>query len=61
MGYSGSMVFGHGGPNPGEGIDEYYASMQPQWAGIDTVRWVQMTLLDRLHLLICPDFIVTLR
>ena len=55
------MVFGHGGPNPGEGIDEYYASMQPQWAGIDTVRWVQMTLLDRLHLLICPDFIVTLR
>ncbi|PYI07318.1 hypothetical protein BO78DRAFT_95302 [Aspergillus sclerotiicarbonarius CBS 121057] len=35
IGYSGPMVFGHGGPNPGDGIDEYYA-MQPQWTGIDT-------------------------
>ncbi|PYH87778.1 hypothetical protein BO71DRAFT_340292 [Aspergillus ellipticus CBS 707.79] len=36
MGYSAPMAFGHGGPNPGEGMDEYYANMQPQWAGIDT-------------------------
>ena len=44
------MVFSHGGSNPGDGLDEYYASMQPQWAALDTVRWIQMSL-DR-HLLI---------
>ncbi|RDH39249.1 hypothetical protein BDQ94DRAFT_164992 [Aspergillus welwitschiae] len=36
IGYSAPMVFSHGGSNPGDGLDEYYASMQPQWTALDT-------------------------
>lgn len=48
------MVFSHGGSNPGDGLDEYYASMQPQWTALDTVRCTQM-LLDR-RLLTSPAY-----
>lgn len=36
------MVFSHGGSNPGDGLDEYYASMQPQWTALDTVCCIQI-------------------
>ncbi|PYH84039.1 hypothetical protein BO82DRAFT_352432 [Aspergillus uvarum CBS 121591] len=37
IGYSGPMTFGHGGLNPGEGIEDLYAVMQPQWTGLEAV------------------------
>ncbi|RAH41439.1 uncharacterized protein BO95DRAFT_517960 [Aspergillus brunneoviolaceus CBS 621.78] len=35
LGYSGPMTFSHGGVNPGEGIEDLYAVMQPQWTGLE--------------------------
>lgn len=42
IGYSAPLVFSHGGSNPGDGLDEYYASMQPQWTALDTVCCIQI-------------------
>lgn len=37
LGYSGPMTFSHGSVNPGEGIEDLYAVMQPQWTGLEAV------------------------
>ncbi|KAF9885739.1 hypothetical protein FE257_012624 [Aspergillus nanangensis] len=33
------MSFGHGIPNPGEGMEEYYEGMQSQWPSVDASQY----------------------
>jgi hypothetical protein len=36
-GFAGHMPYGQVTPGHGDGLDEYYEALHPQWSGVETV------------------------